>query len=65
MCLHLAPETVPLHWHLPQLTVLFVAHGSFTSTSGDAIWDRTLIGTVSEKFIFCFDSMMLLLHMVL
>ncbi len=35
------------------------------STSGDAIWDRTLIGTVTEKAIFCFDSMMLLLHMVL
>ncbi len=34
-------------------------------TSGDVIWDKTLIGTVSGKAIFCFDSMMLLLNMVL
>ncbi len=31
-------------------------------TSGDAIWDSTLIGTVSEKIIFCIDSVILLLH---
>ncbi len=26
------PETVSFHCHSPQLTVLFVVHGSFTST---------------------------------
>ncbi len=31
-------------------------------TSGDTIWTGILIGIVSEKVIFCFDSMMLLLH---
>ncbi len=29
---HLEPETVSFHCHSPQLTVLFVAHSSFTST---------------------------------
>ncbi len=29
---HLEPETVPLHCNSPQMTVLFVVHGSFTST---------------------------------
>ncbi len=34
-------------------------------TSGDTVGDRTLFGTVSKNAIFCFDSMMLLLHIVL
>ncbi len=39
--------------------LLFPYQGVGAGTSGDDIWDRTLIGTVSEKAIFCFDSMML------
>ncbi len=30
---HLKPETGPFHCHSPQLTVLFVVHGSFTNTN--------------------------------
>ncbi len=29
---HCEPETVPFHCHSPQLTVLFIVHGYFTST---------------------------------
>ncbi len=32
LSVHLEPETVPPHCHLPQLTVLFVVHDSVTST---------------------------------
>ncbi len=34
-------------------------------TSSDTLWDRTLFGTVVKNVIFCIDSLMLLLHMVL
>ncbi len=52
-------------WCLSFLTVRNRGFYQMTYPKGDSIWDKALIVTVSEKNIFCFDSIMLLLHMVL
>ncbi len=56
---HLWGWQVSIFEKLPGLAIFI------PGTLGDAIWDMTLIGTVSEKAVLCFNNMMLLLHMVL